>query len=467
MRRPPPLFWVLAVLVALLALRSLPSGDMWWHLHVGRSILEDRALPLEDPYSWTSHGKRWTPHALLFDLILGLVHAVAGLDGLRLLRGLAPALAALALYALVRRRLPGRPTEALGIVVLAILPCALLMHRLRPFWIPLTLIPLAWCWIDDALTGKRPALWAWFLGAWAWAGLHGSVILAVVMPGAALVLDAREREPVRSLGAAAALAFVASLLLPTCGELWLYAARLSVEDFNKGLVSEWQPPGLLGVHSSVQLALLAMGLLALVRIRRPAPRWEWLWAAVWVLGYTRHMRQLGLALVALAPLAASGLAALRPGGAEEPDDQLEGTLAWGGAASALAFLLVGAGGVGLPAPAIDPGFVGPEVRDWLQTESPRRLLHQFDWGGYVPFLTHGRVQAFVDGRIFLHGERLIRDYLAIIQGEPGWQEALGRYPVEAILLPAGHGCLDRIAALPSWREAPAPHAGVRLLLPAE
>lgn len=464
MRRPPILFWVLAAVVVLLAWRSLPSGDLWWHLHVGRHWLETGGLPLEDPFSWTSAGKRWTPHALVFDLGLAGVHRVAGLDGLRLLRGLAPALAALALAFLLRRFLPERPTDVVVLVVLAILPSALLMHRLRPYWIPLTLAPLAWVWIDEALQGRRPSLVLWFFGAWLWAGLHGSVILAVVMPGAALVLDARDGKAVRRLAAAIGLAVVASLLLPTSGELWLYAARLSVEDFNKGLVSEWQAPGLLGVHSSVQLSLLMMGLLAATR--RRGPRWEWLWAAVWVLGYTRHMRQLGLALAALAPVAARGLAALRPEPTGEPgrENDVAATARWGAGAALLGMALLGSGVGSLPGPAIEPGFIHPEVDRWLVEAAPRRLFHQFDWGGYVPFRTRGKVQAFVDGRIFLHGERLVRDYLAIIEGYEGWQEALARYPIEAILLPAGHPCLDRIVALPGWREEPAPQGGVRLLV---
>src|SRR5437660_303777 len=50
-----------ALLIALAALllfglfsREIYDSDFWWHLRTGQYIVETRALPFPDPFSWTT-----------------------------------------------------------------------------------------------------------------------------------------------------------------------------------------------------------------------------------------------------------------------------------------------------------------------------------------------------------------------------------------------------------------------------
>ena len=478
LRPPPPLALFLLLVAAFLAWRPLPAGDLFWHLNVGRTVLEEGTIPWTDRWSFTSPGKSWTPHALAFDVLLGTVAAIGGLDGVRVLRGLLVALAGWALFALLWEKLRLLPTgrrrlAATGLVALVVLGY-LLMSRPRPHWVPLTLVPLAWIWVDRTLRAGAatrvplPSLPGYLLLVVLWANSHGSCILAVVIPGLAAVLDGQGRTR-RHLLAAAALAGVGTLLTVNHFHVWAYLAQLSVQPFGKDLITEWAPPGLGGPHALVQGVLLL--LLGLAAWRRPGgPRWERLWALTWVLGYSSHKRQLGFALMAAAVLAAEAWADWRgsravPAPAGPDAEEVRRLGGWILGAAGAAFLLLAAGARPLPQPALDQGQLPSVALDpFLETTRHQRFFHRFDWGGYLPWRTRARVRCFIDGRVFLHGARGMYAYRAILEGRPGWEATFRGYDFDAVLLPGDEACTDRILTLGGWRELPPPAEGIRYLV---
>ena len=48
--------------VATIALSSLTVFDFWWYLASGQRILETRAVPATDPFSYTAEGRPWINH---------------------------------------------------------------------------------------------------------------------------------------------------------------------------------------------------------------------------------------------------------------------------------------------------------------------------------------------------------------------------------------------------------------------
>jgi len=54
--------WLHAVILALAAFalmahtsREVSDNDTWWHLETGRYMLEHRALPVPDPFAFTTY----------------------------------------------------------------------------------------------------------------------------------------------------------------------------------------------------------------------------------------------------------------------------------------------------------------------------------------------------------------------------------------------------------------------------
>ena len=465
--RPPPRLGIFLVgLAVALALVPMTGGDQYWHLSNGRWLLDHGELPWVDHFSFSAAGRPVTPHALLFDVLLELAYRLGGLAGVRVVRGLLPAAFGLSLMALVRRKLPGREGAAAWIVIGAV-AASLDLAIPRPYWVPLILLPWCWIWIDRVLgaaPGEGPPLWQYFLLAWLWALSHGSVILAVVAPGSALVCDGLWRGRARPLAAACAAALVATVSTPLGLGIWRYLALVSSNRYHEhsGFVTEWTAPGLLGPTWEVNLALVVFLGLALGR-RRRGPRWELLWTAVFVLGYTRYLRQLGLALMAAAVLAAEALAEEGPPPPSAPPRPRDGLLV-----GLAALVLLGVARLeppGLRPPHVDQDLIPTLALDpFLETTTLRRLFHRFHWGGYLSWRSGHRVKAFFDGRVHLFGEGIHRDYQTILMARPGWQEAFDRYAFDGVLLVSTAPLLSALEARGGWRRAPFAHPGYLLLV---
>src|SRR5450755_1818841 len=73
------LFW--SVLAGPLSNRPLADADIGWHIRTGEQILATHTLPRTDPFSSTMHGQDWFAWEWLYDVLLGVLHRVAGLNG--------------------------------------------------------------------------------------------------------------------------------------------------------------------------------------------------------------------------------------------------------------------------------------------------------------------------------------------------------------------------------------------------
>ncbi len=71
----------LAGLTFLLGCQELFDADVWWHLRAGRWIIEHRAVPQVDPFTFGSAGQPWIDLHWLFQVGLALAFAGFGVAG--------------------------------------------------------------------------------------------------------------------------------------------------------------------------------------------------------------------------------------------------------------------------------------------------------------------------------------------------------------------------------------------------
>src|SRR6476619_315879 len=57
------------------------DGDVSWHIATGEWILDHRAIPHTDPFSFTWAGKPWVPIEWLAELLFGAAYRLAGHSG--------------------------------------------------------------------------------------------------------------------------------------------------------------------------------------------------------------------------------------------------------------------------------------------------------------------------------------------------------------------------------------------------
>ncbi|MBM4049897.1 MAG: hypothetical protein FJ279_32780, partial [Planctomycetes bacterium] len=82
----PPVLLVFA-LAACFLIHTAIDYDTWWNLAAGRYIVQHRALPGPDPFSYISDkSQRWNDHEWLAQVSLYLAYAVGGVSGTTLLQ---------------------------------------------------------------------------------------------------------------------------------------------------------------------------------------------------------------------------------------------------------------------------------------------------------------------------------------------------------------------------------------------
>ncbi len=80
------LLFVLSASLSLLFAVQVWSWDVWWHLATGRWIVENRAIPTTDPFSFTVSGTPWINVNWLGALLLYAAYSLGGVAGIVVLK---------------------------------------------------------------------------------------------------------------------------------------------------------------------------------------------------------------------------------------------------------------------------------------------------------------------------------------------------------------------------------------------
>jgi hypothetical protein len=98
--------------------------------------------------------------------------------------------------------------------------------------------------------------------------------------------------------------------------------------------------------------------------------------------------------------------------------------------------------------------------NWLRgNRVPRRILNEYNWGGYLQWALRG-YPIFVDGRTDLFNDEIVGEWIALVQGEPGWQTVLDRYAVDLVMLQPDRPLLARLRE-GGWKEI---YAGAQVVI---
>lgn len=410
---------LLAVAAAIMA--AYPSGDpdVFFHLAVGRDVVESGRLPDTEPFCLASEGRPFRNHEWGFDVLLWLAHDAAGPAGVTLFKaGLAACLFALVALVGVRVGASTASVTALGVLFLPLFRGDL---EARPHLAGYALAAGAVLALDGLLDGRRACL-AWFAAIMVvWANVHGSFVLGVVLWGAMVAASLVLRRPsVRwPLLAAGPVAALATLLNPWGLGLWAVVLH-HAEPAYRDLVPEWKPVawGDVPVADTLYLLLVGVALLSFLprpnrlRVDRLALLGVFLLPAILATKFT-----LGLAVGAVPVLAAnlSGLAAT--------SQRWVRLLAWGAAVVSALF-----------APPHLPPWSGPglglDLRDHpaAATRLARthgvagRVFAPLHEGGYIAYAGHPDLRPFIDGRAYVHGLEGIRRYLGALADYKTFQD---------------------------------------------
>lgn len=395
------------------------SGDFHYHLVMGEKTLTSGAIYRVDDLSHTFAGQTMLPSAWLGDVVLALGFRAGGYVGDYVLRAVCLLLMLLCLTREAKGQ--GLGPTATAVLLLVLMAQSCLVFYLRPE----IFAYLAFAALYFVLgRPSRGPLWvlSWMTVLAAWANLHGSVVIGVMLMSCFAADRAwaalRERAWKTAAWAAAwvPLAVLATLANPN-GHLALFAGRIMNPSYLSH-TAEWAPlswarmPPLVLVAFAAALSTVALGWRRISIYR--------LGAALVLVGLTlRHQRFVTFALVALVPLMARQLVEL---GQQERLRRL-GQVAMAVTAATALWVLVGERklfselGLGLDRPSYPVA-----ACDFVRDAQPKgQLLNNYDFGSYLLFCQKAPV--FIDQRAWsLFPEWFYRRYLDA--GQPSQLDAL-------------------------------------------
>jgi hypothetical protein len=427
----------------------LNDSDTYWHIVVGRWILDHGAFPQLDIYSFTKAGEPWVSSSWLAQVLYAEAHALAGWAGPVILAAVCTAVTFAYLAFILGRRLPATYAIVVALVALVLSIPHLLA---RPHVLAL---PVMLAWVNGLVSASErheaPSFWLLPLLA-LWANLHGGFVFGLALV-AALAVDAlwstgsAQRRPLARdwviFGVGAAVACCATPY--GWGSILASRKILELGDLLH-LIYEWMPVDFSHLSPFVVCVFVLIGAALHFGVKLSPPR------LLLVLGLLHmavsHVRNIEVfallvPLVALSPLAsqfhlsADRLAKVSfPARSAAMVAAIFGVSSWAFAASHTF----------LPAAGQSP----VAAVKFLKEHNAQRILNDLPFGGY---LISRDIPVFIDGRAELYGERFeMAFYRAVqLQNVNLFLGLLKDYNIDAVLLTPSTPAVTLLDHLDGWQ----------------
>jgi len=447
-------FWVAVGSYALFLLagnRLLIDPDTMWQITVGQWILDHRAVPETDVYSFTMRGQPWISTQWLAQVLFAKAYAIAGWAGPVVLTASAIG----ATFGLLARVLNRHLSESTTLVLIASALALTVPHLLaRPHVLALPIM-VAWVAGLIAAADAREAPPFTLVPLMAlWANLHGGFVfgLMLVFPialDAVLGAEASSRHRLMLRWAAFALAsLVAACCTPYGWNALLAAQRILSLGSALPLIMEWKPADF-SSPSPFELFLLSSIGLALYRgVRLPPLR------IVLLLGLLHMALAQGRAaenLALVAPIILAAPLARQIGGTDiftSPAQSTRGVLI-----ASVTMLLIAGTLAYASVHRFAPHMRGSPVKAVVELKKldVSRVFNDYDFGGYL--IANG-VAPFIDGRTELYGEKFFVDHNAAsgLMEPENLFHLLEEYRIEATLLRTQSAATKLLDHVDGWRK---------------
>ena len=476
----PELWACLAVLLPVLGalIASISTVDLAYHLRAGGIVLDSRALPSPDTFTFTAAGLPWLDQQWAAQAGLAGVFRVGGWALLALLRAGLVGLVSWFVFRACRRA--GSGTRVAAWLTLAGFGVGLVALGLRPQLLGMVLF--AATVLILAGRERRPGLvWAIPLIVVAWASVHGSFFLGPLALGVAWLEDAVAGRPgARRLAAVTVVGAAATLVNPYGFGVWTYATGVAANPTIRRLITEWQPTAPLSFAGAMFYGSLVGAIVVLALVgrrldptgRRAVLRQAWP-TLVWLLGLilVGAVAERGIAWWSIAaPVAVARLIKLASA-FEAGVTASDGDAARSRAAPASLVTTAIVAVLALAVVALLPTWRGGDPRygpAGLLTDAPhgiteaiaaqasagQRVWNAQRWGSWLEFAVPGATYA-VDSRIELIPAAAWEDHLVVSAGSPGWDAILDRWQVTVVVASVGEqrGLIPQLRAATGWRVA--------------
>ena len=424
-------YWINAAIFGLffvLFLHAVEDPDIWFHMTIGRAVWEQGAIPAEEFYVFTRLGDASEFHEWGFGLIYHLVHKVGGTTGLIVFNALIGALTVFILYLAARFR---------GISIAVALGAAAIGFWLMEF--RFVQRPENFLYLAIALTiylverYRQQADWRYLIGipfiGLALSQIHPSVIMLGLVMGTYLVEAVARKKPKLIQARQLSLVIVSTLLLSLINPYGLEQLILPIKfslqnEFLQSFV-EFLPALSTGYAYRFIIALLIVAF-SLSGLRKRFSLAEWLILIAFTYLAYQHVRDIALLGIALVlPFATAFASRIK---SVKYQYFIAGFI--------VVFVAIDSVRSHRLTFDINPLLVpvsGAEVV--AQYSRSSNILNFYHFGNYLAWRLYGTHNVIIDGRNF-QDNKSITLHDSLLSADFGWQSALKRYDIDAVVTPA-------------------------------
>ncbi|SEE50743.1 hypothetical protein [Bradyrhizobium erythrophlei] len=446
----PLIFGATAYLTLIGRISSLlRDADIYWHIVVGQWILDHRAVPHVDPFSFTMRDAPWITSEWLSEVLYFAAFKLAGWPGPALLTALSASVAFFLLTYLMLKRLPNVPVMILvsgGLVLTS-------FHMLaRPH---VLVFPLMVLWANalvEASEERRAPSFAYLPLITLWANLHGSFTLglALIAPfalEAVWTADKSARVPVALRWLRfAALALVAACITPYGPESILVTLRILNLGPVLSTIGEWRPALEFGAVSPITICFFAgMAYVLCSGLKLPPIRVAALLAVVYQT--FAHVRYVDVCAL-VAPFFIAGPLAQHLASPQSPNRKVV-PASRRAVVAALAGLMIATGLIVATKDHAPPNAPRAAVEKLKQLKASR-ILNDYYFG---PYLMSEGIPTFIDSRAELYGPVFLSRYVRAVSLEDlaDFIKLLDEYKIDATLLFPFTPAVALLDRMPEWQ----------------
>jgi len=456
------------IVIAALFVGAVQDPDFWWHIRIGRWMVENGRLPSTDIFTYTVPNHVWTDHEYLTEILMWLIYSSTGAIGIGIFFGLITYAGFYLMYRQVRRE--PFVMVGVGLALGAVAGAPIWGPRAQMITFALTCLELYW--LQGYLSGRSRALQLIPLLMALWANLHGGWVIGFVWLGVAFMAELigwawnpsnpAHRAHVRFLAIITAASAVAVLATPHGFSLYLYPFQTVASAAQEKLIVEWFSPDF---HQPFLRPFELMVFLLIVgfALRRPS-LYDVLLSLVALALAQQSVRNVALFVAATTPVLIRSyseywkeISAARGWKLRLPTRRIFALI------TALALLVVTLATTVHIVNEISPShqksltasnYPGGAA-DWLAAhpEVGTKMYNQYGWGGYLDYRLYPQPnrRVFIFGEAALMGDDLLNDYEDIQTLRSNWRTLLDKYGVDYVVYNRGEALANVLVTDPGWK----------------
>jgi hypothetical protein len=448
----------------------LGDGDTGYHIRAGEYILDTLSIPRKDMFSFHSPAIPWTAHEWLSEVIMSLVHNLAGLTGIVVFFSLVISLTYYVYFKILRKYTNN--------ILLAIIFSLLVITSSQIHWLARPhifslLLMVIWYYLMDLFQYKdKNLLYLLPLIMLVWVNLHGGfvagfMIISVYLAGNLLSIITSAcadrhyyKQKVKHLSIITAACLVTSLINPYGYHILLFPFKLVSSKLIIDSVSEFMSPNFHEPGVFKYMLLLMIAFFAWSRKRLNTI--EILLVLLFTNMALYSARYIPLFAIITAPIVLRKTETLlnetnnkfidflkkRADKFSSIDNSAKGFL-WPLAGTAFVLLAVVNGNLHY---GFDPKLKPVSAVEFMKKEAiSGNMFSSDEFGDYIIYAAWPEYKVFIDGRLDMYGTSKFKEYKEIVSFKSDWEKTLDKYKITWIIFSSDSPLSRHLLQLDKWK----------------